>query len=118
MREIVMMMATHVDDTLVSGRKSYVDKFYDDFEKHLKIDKLGQVRKHLGVWWTFLEEEDGEIYLKADMEDMRKDIITKFEEIAEQPVSLYQSPGYSNQQLKRNQGDPIKRTEFQSVLGQ
>ena len=84
----------------------------------MKIDKLGQVRKHLGVWWTFQEDEDGEIYLKADMEDMRKDIISKFEEARGKTVPSYQTPGYTNQLLKKNLGNPLQRTEFQSVLGQ
>ena len=115
---IKIMLATHVDDTLVSGRRKEIEKFYRDFEQHLKIERLGQIRKHLGVWWTFHEDEDGEIYLKADMEDMRKDIIEKYEKTRGQKVSPSQTPGNPNQHLKKNTGDPIMRTEYQSIIGQ
>jgi hypothetical protein len=115
---IVMMLATHVDDTLVSGRKEEIMQFYTEFEKHLKIERLGQIRKHLGVWWTFCEDESGEIYLKADMEDMREDIITKFEQLTGKAVQEYQTPAYPNNPLVKNDGEPIWRTEYQSFIGQ
>ena len=115
---IVMMMATHVDDTLVSGRKKEIDEFYVAFERYLKIDRLGQVRKHLGVWWTFHVDSNDDLYLKADMEDMRKEIIDKFEGVTGKPVGSYQTPAMSNQQLRKNLGEPIKRTDYQSILGQ
>ena len=117
-QEITMIMATHVDDTLVSKRKHEIEKFYADFERHLKIDRLGQVRKHLGVWWTFHTDSHGDLYLKADMEDMRKEIIQKYEDATGKPVGSYQTPAMLNYQLRKNDGEPIKRTEYQSILGQ
>ena len=111
-------MATHVDDTLVSGRKKEIENFYKEFEKHLKIDRLGQVRKHLGVWWTFHVDSNEDIYLKAEMEDMRRDIIKKFEDVIGGPVGSYQTPASATQQLTKNDGEPVRRTDYQSILGQ
>ena len=116
--EVVILMATHVDDTLVSGRQKEIESFYREFENHLKIDRLGQVRKHLGVWWSFHVDSNEDLYLKAEMEDMRKAIIQKFEEVLGVPVGSYQTPASATQQLTKNGGEPVKRTEYQSILGQ
>jgi len=41
----------HVDDSLTSAQKNWVECFYEEFSKYLKIKKLGRLKKHLGVWW-------------------------------------------------------------------
>jgi hypothetical protein len=116
--KITMILATHVDDTLVCGRKEQITQFYQAFEKHLKIERLGTIRKHLGVWWTFCEEDTGEIYLKASMEDMRNDIINNYEKITGQSARPNQTPGNPGIQLKKNQEEPVMLTEYQSLVGQ
>jgi len=32
--------------------------FYKEFFKHLKIEHLGKLKKHLGGWWQWLEDKD------------------------------------------------------------
>ena len=52
------------------------------------------------------------------MEDMRKDIIKNYERVTGTVASPNQTPGYPNQQLPKNDGDPLMRTEYQSIIGQ
>jgi hypothetical protein len=42
------MMETYLDDTLVCGKQQDIDEIYKEFEKHLNIERLGSLKKHLG----------------------------------------------------------------------
>jgi len=50
-REIV-----HVDDSLIGGRKWQVEEFFRQFVQYFKIERLGQLKKHLGIWWEWKED--------------------------------------------------------------
>jgi len=68
---LIMIISTHVDDLLIGGCRGQVDAFYVAFFKYLKIEILGKLKKHLGVWWEWLEDpHTKEIYLKATMPKM------------------------------------------------
>jgi hypothetical protein len=45
-----LIIACHVDDSIIAGRKPTIDRYYAEFEEHLKIERLGKMKKHLGVW--------------------------------------------------------------------
>jgi hypothetical protein len=92
--ELCLMIAVHVDDSLTAGRNSEVTRFMDEFEKHLKIEWLGPLTKHLAVWWEFCTDQEGEIFLKASMEKMRHEIIEDFEKATGNPVQEFATPGY------------------------
>ena len=115
--KIVLILGSHVDDTIIGGWKSEIDKFMDEFETYLKIDRLGRLIKHLGVWYEWCIDDNDEIFLKASMEKMRKDIVTKYEKATGMEARRYQSPGAPGSVLTKNEGEPIKLTEFRSILG-
>ena len=115
--ELLLMIAVHVDDSLVAGRQSEVTKLMDEFEQHLKIERLGPLKKHLGVWWEFCTDDDGEIFLKASMEKMRTEIISDFEKATGKTVKLFSTPGYPGTTLETYKGEPVQLTDFRSVLG-
>jgi len=70
---IIILM--HVDESLIGGRKHRIDAFYKEFSEHLKVECLGCLKKHLGVWWEQKTEPDtNEMYLKAMMPKMLKEI--------------------------------------------
>ena len=115
--ELLLMIAVHVDDSLITGRQSEVTKLMDEFEKHLKIERLGPLKKHLGVWWEFCTDDDGEIFLKASMEKMRAEIISDFEKATGKEVKLFSTPGYPGTTLETHKGEPVQLTDFRSVLG-
>ncbi len=50
--ELEIMMAVHVDDTVITGTRKSVDWCYKKIQEKFKIDLLGIIKKHLGVWWT------------------------------------------------------------------
>ena len=73
-----LICGSHVDDTLTAGRKFVIDKFLDEFHSHLAIERLGKLKKHLGVWWDWKLDSDGMIYLEARMDKMKDAIIAQY----------------------------------------
>jgi hypothetical protein len=47
-----LVIACHVDDSIIAGSKPVIDEYLKDFKKHLKIERLGRMKKHLGIWWA------------------------------------------------------------------
>jgi len=47
--KLMIVISTHVDDSLIGGQKNWVEHFYNKFSKHFKIEKLetGQVEEAL-----------------------------------------------------------------------
>jgi len=66
--KLSMVILMHIDNSLISGRKWQVEEFFKQFVQYLKIERLGQLKKHLGVQWEWKEDpQTGEVYLKASM---------------------------------------------------
>jgi len=60
-----IIISIHVDDSLIGGRKWQVEEFFIKFVQYLKIERLGQLKKHLGVWWEWKEApQTREIYYR------------------------------------------------------
>ena len=70
-RALKPVVGCHVDDSIVAGSNPHVDKHMDEFENHLKIERLGTLKKHLGVWWSFKNDKRG-MHLEGSMEKIRK----------------------------------------------
>jgi hypothetical protein len=52
--KIVLSLAMYVDDTLCLGHKEELEWMYKEIQKKFKIEKLGTLKKHLGL--VFVEE--------------------------------------------------------------
>ena len=116
--DLAMLLIIHVDDTLVSGRESVVNKYLEDLQKEFKIEILGELRKHLGVWYEWKVDGDGEIYLEASMPEMIDQIDRTFQEAIGRPAKKALTPGYPGQMLKENKGEVVKIDEYRSLTGQ
>jgi hypothetical protein len=87
-------------------------------KKRFNIDILGKLKKHLGVWWTWHKDNNGQVYLEADMKKMRLDIIESFEK-ARPDIKLkkYSTPATPGTTLKKNDGEIIQESDYRSVVG-
>jgi len=66
-----LLISMHVDNLLIGGSKWRVEQFVEQFIEYLKIKRLGQLKKHLGVWWHWkVDPVTGEIFLNATMPKM------------------------------------------------
>jgi hypothetical protein len=75
---ISLILAVYVDDTIITGSRKEVMKAYDLIQLKYIIDILGQLLKHLGIWWKWEKDENGNTYLKATMPQMIEDITKSY----------------------------------------
>ncbi len=68
--EVDLQITLFVEDTLVAGKRKRVQWPYAMIKKRFNIDTLGNLKEHLGVWWTWHKDNNGKTYLEADMRKM------------------------------------------------
>jgi Reverse transcriptase (RNA-dependent DNA polymerase) len=72
--KLVLVIAVYVDDTLCAGTEDTLKWMYKKMKERLNIEELGDLKKLLGIWWTWHKDKNNEIYLKATMPKMVKEI--------------------------------------------
>jgi hypothetical protein len=115
--EVKLLMALYVDDTLCAGTKEMIEWAYKMIETKYKIEKLGKLKKHLGVWWNWKKDSKNEDYLVATMPKMIKEIEEKFTESTGKAAKSAVTPGYPGTSLKKNDGETAKIDEYRSIVG-
>jgi Reverse transcriptase (RNA-dependent DNA polymerase) len=56
--KVVLILAMYVDDTLFLGHKEELEWMYREVQKKFKIEKLGRLKKHLGIWHEWNNDKD------------------------------------------------------------
>jgi hypothetical protein len=70
---------------------------------------LGRLKtKHLGVWYEWKTDNNAEIYTVASMTKLEDEFVDSFENIIGKNVKETETPGYPNNFLRTNHGEPIK----------
>ena len=54
-----LIVAVYVDNVLVSGKEEEIHKFKMTFKKTYKFTDLGKLKKHLGMWYEWIKNEEG-----------------------------------------------------------
>jgi hypothetical protein len=114
---VMLILALYVDDTLCAGSRKWMDWAYRMIESRYTIEKLGKLKKHLGVWWEWRTDENGEIYLIATMPKMVKEIEDKFEAATGKKAKLAPTPGLPGTSLTKNQEEIVMIDEYRSIVG-
>ena len=114
---LVLILVLYVDDTLCAGTKKEVLWAYKMIEAKFTIEKLGKLKKHLGVWWTWKKDQQGETYLVANMPKMIEEIDLKFQEATGKKAKIAQTPGFPGMVLKKHTGTPEKLDAYRSIVG-
>ena len=115
--EVILMAVVHVDDVLLIGRKTKIEKFKLEIQKRFNISDFGRLKKHLGVWYEWKTDKNGEIYIVGSMTKLEDEIVESFENIIGKNVKETETPGYPNKFLRKNQGEPVKMSEYRSMVG-
>ena len=71
---IELMVILYVDDTILSGKKEFVNEFKKEFGAFFTVKHMGKLRMHLGVKYEWTKENN-ETVLVASMKDMAMNII-------------------------------------------
>jgi Reverse transcriptase (RNA-dependent DNA polymerase) len=54
--KLILILVLYVDDTLCAGKKEEVEWDYKIIESELNIERQGQVKKHLGIWYNWKKD--------------------------------------------------------------
>jgi hypothetical protein len=116
---LVLLLCSHIDDSLIGGMKKEIESFYTQFEKYLKIERLGKLKKHLGVWWDWGKDENGDATLTASMDKMIEDIILQFEQQRGKGAKKAATPGFPGTCLEKLQEseEQVDIDGYRSIVG-
>ena len=113
----VLVLALYVDDTLCAGTRKELDWMYKMIMTKFNIEKLGKLKKHLGIWWDWHKDTDGTTYLSATMDKMIEDIGKKYEAATKKKAKAAPTPGYPGQFLSKNTGPMVDIDNYRSIVG-
>jgi hypothetical protein len=83
----------------------------------VKIEKLGRLKKHFGIWYEWKKDKLGNTYLEATMPKMIEEKIAKFEKATGKKAKAYATPGYPGKTLRKNEGAMIELDAYRSIVG-
>ena len=67
--ELQLIVALYVDNVLISGNEKEIYMFKTKFKQTYKITDLGNLKKHIGIWYKWIKKEEGST-IKMHMDDM------------------------------------------------
>jgi hypothetical protein len=70
----------------------------------LKIERQGQLKKHLGIWYSWKKDKTGKTYLEAHMPNMVKEICEKYHQTTGKRSKKFSTPGAPGKTLKKIEG--------------
>jgi hypothetical protein len=114
--ELVLVVATYVDDCAVAGKQADVNWLKLEMRKHFTIKELGPIKKHLGVWYTWGVDKLGR-YLQSDMEDFVRGMINDFKELFGRLPKVSLLPALPGTTLTKNDGEILLHGEYRSIVG-
>ena len=75
-----LIVASHVDDCIMAGSKVAIKQFKKDVKTRFNINEVGTLKKHLGIWYEWKQDNKGEKYIVASMPKLVKEIIESFKD--------------------------------------
>ena len=117
--KLILLIAVYVDDVLIAGKKEDVDAFKNEFKKTYNITELGDLKRHLGIWFEWIKSESGEKVIKLHMDDMATKIVKEYEKLMGNSVKVWNTPGYTSLKLaKPKEGEEIvDEKNYRSMVG-
>ena len=112
----VIMVIIHVDDIIVCGRPNEVSDFKDDFGRIFNITDMGEMIKHLGIWYKWKFDKDKRS-LVANMDDYVDDMVDTFKNKFGRKIKPYDTPGDPGKHLKKNGDETMMLDEYRSIVG-
>ena len=109
--------AITVDDCLLGGKPEDINALMDKIEKKFKVTREDDVKRHLGIDYTWKRDEKNEIYLEATMDKKATDIVNSCERYIGQEVKTYETPGVPGSVLGANEGAPVDIDVYRSLVG-
>ena len=115
--ELKVIMSIHVDDSLCSGSRENLDELYENVRRKYKIATLGQITKYLAVQYKRDRDENSKLYVTVSMENNAQEIVRFYEKVTGEEAKIYDTPGWQNTVLSKNEGTEINLEEYRSLVG-
>jgi hypothetical protein len=112
-----LILVLYVDETLCTGEKEEVEWACKIFESELKIERQGQLKKHLGIWYNWKKDITGKTYLESDVPKMVKEICEKYHQATGKRAKKFSTPGAPGKALKKNERKMIDIASYCSIVG-
>ncbi|KAI2493327.1 Mitochondrial protein [Fragilaria crotonensis] len=72
---MTLMAVVHVDDVILVGSKKAIEEFKTKLKERFNISDLGKLKKHLGVWYDWSVDENGNVIIIAKMNKLEDEIV-------------------------------------------
>ena len=108
-----------MDDTLVTGTKGMIDWFCDIVQEKFTITDLGELKKHLGIWYRWKTDSKGERYVEATMSKLADEIQESYEQSSNKNVTEKATPGTPCKVLTKTKDllNANDHKQYRSVVG-
>jgi len=88
----------------------------DKVKERFNTKELGQLKKHLGIWYEWKYDQGGELYVEATMPELVEDIMAMTEKHLGGELKPYQTPGIPGDSLVKHEGDPVDNKNYRSIV--
>ena len=113
---LVLIVAVYVDDCILAGKKKDIEIFKVNIQGRFKISDLGEIKKHLGIWYEKCKDDDG-VYYELSMKKYVDDICIDWKGLTGKDPKLAATPGYPGESLVKNEGEAVNKGAYQVMLG-
>ena len=96
-----LIVSCHVDNTTIAGRPERIEHFKSKLRERFNIKELGQLNKHLGIKYKWIDNSDGR-RIKATMDDLQDKIVQLVKERKMGPLRLHNTPAKPKTHLFKN----------------
>ena len=115
--KLLLIVVTFVDDILIAGTRKHVDQFKEDIQQRFKISDLGPLKKHLGIWYKWMKDENNERYLVGTMDKMVQDIIDDFVKHTGHEAKISKTPASPGSSLIQGEDETMMQAQYMSMVG-
>jgi hypothetical protein len=105
------MALTHVDDTILCGEKKWIEWFKKGIHTRFNYTDMGQLKKHLGIWYEWVVDENGKMIIIATMPKMVNKIIDAYKNHTGSDVKKYITPGAPSEDV-----EPTNIDKYRSIV--
>ena len=88
LNNLILMVRVTVDDCTITGTTENIYWFMDRLETRFNITRDGELKKHLGVEYTWGQTDDGKMFCEAMMVKKADAIVEYYEDAVLAVVSL------------------------------
>lgn len=117
--KVVLIAVCHVDDNAVCSSPEWIAWFKEGVKKRFGITDLGRLQKHLGIWYDWKVDENGERFVVATMPKLVRQIIETAEEAVGHEIKRSPVPGTPGVCLEKNpEGkETVMEPQYRSIVG-